>query len=127
MSSLQSSKRSNTRFYHTSKQSERVFELPQPILKLPKRLLFWDLDLANVEAIPYVELHITSPLLPPMLEDVRLYLHFPGPPSRAYTRSGALTPGTHYIYDLSRSCIVNPIYFKSYDVTIRRSPAPSNL
>ncbi|KAJ3803667.1 hypothetical protein F5876DRAFT_84755 [Lentinula aff. lateritia] len=86
-----------------------------------------DLDLANVEAIPYIELRIASPLLPPMLEDVRLYLHFPGPSSQAYTPSGALTSGTHYIYDLSRSCTVNPIYYNSYDVTVRRYLAPSNL
>ncbi|KAJ3805982.1 hypothetical protein F5876DRAFT_81174 [Lentinula aff. lateritia] len=72
-----------------------------------------DLDLANVEAIPYVKLCIASPLLPPTLEDIHLYPHFPGPPSRAYTPSEALTPGTHYIYDLLRSCIVNSIYYKS--------------
>ncbi|KAJ3804569.1 hypothetical protein F5876DRAFT_82944 [Lentinula aff. lateritia] len=60
-----------------------------------------DLDLANVEAIPYVELRIASPLPPPMLEDVRLYLHFPGPPSRASTPSRALTSGTPYLYNLS--------------------------
>ncbi|KAJ3872092.1 hypothetical protein F5051DRAFT_445527 [Lentinula edodes] len=59
-----------------------------------------DLDLGNVEAIPYIELHTTSPLLPPMLEDIRLYLHFPGPPSQAYTPSGALMFGTHFSYGL---------------------------
>ncbi|KAJ3804917.1 hypothetical protein F5876DRAFT_82426 [Lentinula aff. lateritia] len=51
----------------------------------------WDLDLGNVEAIPYVELRTASPLLPPPLEDARRYPHFPGPPSRAYTLSGAHT------------------------------------
>ncbi|KAJ3804629.1 hypothetical protein F5876DRAFT_82852 [Lentinula aff. lateritia] len=60
----------------------------------------WGLDLGNVEAIPYVKLHAASPLLPPTLEDVSRYLHFPGPPSQAYTLSGALTFGTHISYDL---------------------------
>ncbi|KAJ3858236.1 hypothetical protein EV359DRAFT_88047 [Lentinula novae-zelandiae] len=59
-----------------------------------------DLDLGNVKAIPYVELCTASPLLPPMLEDIHLYLHSPGPPSRAYTPSGALTFGTHFSYNL---------------------------
>ncbi|KAJ3806286.1 hypothetical protein F5876DRAFT_80864 [Lentinula aff. lateritia] len=33
----------------------------------------WDLDLGNVEAIPYAKLHVASPLLPPPLEDVNCY------------------------------------------------------
>ncbi|KAJ3806676.1 hypothetical protein F5876DRAFT_80453 [Lentinula aff. lateritia] len=71
-------------------------QAPQLLHKL------WDLDLGNVEAIPYVKLCVASPLLPPPLEDVNRYPHFPGPPSRAYTLSGALTT-THttqhsYVY-----------------------------
>lgn len=59
-----------------------------------------DLDLRNIKAIPYVELCTASLLLPPMLEDVRRYLHFPGPPFWAYILSGALTFGTYFSYDL---------------------------
>ncbi|KAJ3910977.1 hypothetical protein F5877DRAFT_86686 [Lentinula edodes] len=41
-------------------------------------ILLWDLNLGNVEAIPYIKLCVTSPLLPPPLEDVNRYPHFPG-------------------------------------------------
>ncbi|KAJ3911099.1 hypothetical protein F5877DRAFT_86479 [Lentinula edodes] len=34
--------------------------------------LFWDLDLGNVEATPYIELRAASPLQPPTLKDVHL-------------------------------------------------------
>ncbi|KAJ3804253.1 hypothetical protein F5876DRAFT_83479 [Lentinula aff. lateritia] len=111
ISSLRSSKQSNTHFYLTFKQSDR----PPPNFPQAPQVLheLRDLDLVNVEAIPYVELRIASLLIPPTLEDVCLYLHFPGPPSQAYTPSGAPMPGTHYIYDLSQSGIVNPIYYRS--------------
>ncbi|KAJ3808579.1 hypothetical protein F5876DRAFT_78588 [Lentinula aff. lateritia] len=64
---------------------------PKP-LRAPQLLhKLWDLELGNVKATPYVRLRVASPLLPPPLEDVNCYPHFPGPPSRAYTLSGALT------------------------------------
>ncbi|KAJ3847104.1 hypothetical protein EV368DRAFT_88136 [Lentinula lateritia] len=65
--------------------------------------IVWDLDIANVEAISYVKLRVASPLLPPTLGDVSLHLRFPGPPSRTYTPSGALTSRTPYVYDLTQS------------------------
>ncbi|KAJ3900742.1 hypothetical protein F5879DRAFT_992596 [Lentinula edodes] len=70
----------------------------------PNLLELRDLDLANVKANSYIGLRIASLLLPPTLEDVCLYLHFPGPPSQAYTPSGALMSGTPYVYDLLQSC-----------------------
>ncbi|KAJ3804423.1 hypothetical protein F5876DRAFT_83182 [Lentinula aff. lateritia] len=82
-----------------SKQSDILVSRPPPNFPQAPQVLheLRDLDLVNVEAIPYVEPRIASPLIPPTLEDVRLYLHFLGPPSWAYTPSGAPTPGTHYI------------------------------
>ncbi|KAJ3803996.1 hypothetical protein F5876DRAFT_83970 [Lentinula aff. lateritia] len=68
----------------------------------------WDLDLGNIEAPPYFQLCATSPLLPPPLEDVNRYPHFPGPPSQAYTPSGALTFETHINYNLQRSYVDIP-------------------
>ncbi|KAJ3803874.1 hypothetical protein F5876DRAFT_84239 [Lentinula aff. lateritia] len=41
-------------------------------------VLPWDLDRGNIKAISYVELCVASPLLPPPLEDVNRYPHFPG-------------------------------------------------
>ncbi|KAJ3806685.1 hypothetical protein F5876DRAFT_80436 [Lentinula aff. lateritia] len=50
---------------------------------MPKALLR-DLDLGNVEATSYVELHVASPLQPPTLEDIHPQAQFPGiyPPRR---------------------------------------------
>ncbi|KAJ3803878.1 hypothetical protein F5876DRAFT_84229 [Lentinula aff. lateritia] len=70
---LRSSKQSNTRFYSTSKQSDSPTSI----------VLLWDLDLGNVKATPYVELHVASPLIPPPLEDASCYPHFPGTQSQA--------------------------------------------
>ncbi|KAJ3859061.1 hypothetical protein EV359DRAFT_68487 [Lentinula novae-zelandiae] len=79
-----------------SKQPESTILVSQPtpnLSKLPQLLhKLWDLDQGNIEAIPYVELHVTSPLLPPPLEDVNRYPYFPGPP-----------PGLILHWDLSHS------------------------
>ncbi|KAJ3858821.1 hypothetical protein EV359DRAFT_87160 [Lentinula novae-zelandiae] len=90
-----------------SKQSDspNIYRLGEPTSpkppKAPQALhKLRDLDLGNVEATPYVELHTASPLLPPTLADVHPHLLFPGPPSWAYTSLGALTLGTHFSYDL---------------------------
>ncbi|KAJ3912740.1 hypothetical protein F5877DRAFT_84496 [Lentinula edodes] len=67
----------------------------------PNLLKLWDLDLGNVEAPPYVQLHATSPLPPPLLEDAN-HPHFLGPPSWDYALLGALitthTMQCSYIY-----------------------------
>ncbi|KAJ3911011.1 hypothetical protein F5877DRAFT_86627 [Lentinula edodes] len=62
--------------------------------------LFWDLDLGNVEATPYVELRAASPLQPPTLKHPPLSPSSQDLPSRAYIFSGAYTLKTHFHYDL---------------------------
>ncbi|KAJ3803725.1 hypothetical protein F5876DRAFT_84593 [Lentinula aff. lateritia] len=71
----------------------------------PSLLELWDIDLGNVEATPYVELHVASPLIPPPLEDASRYPHFPGTQSRACTPSGALAslPKTHFARPLCQA------------------------
>ncbi|KAJ3803485.1 hypothetical protein F5876DRAFT_85238 [Lentinula aff. lateritia] len=64
-------------------------------------VLLWDLDLGNIEATPYVELRIASPLIPPTLGDVSRYPHFPGPPSQLILHRGLshLKPTSTTIYN----------------------------
>ncbi|KAJ3910970.1 hypothetical protein F5877DRAFT_86693 [Lentinula edodes] len=125
--SLRSSIRSNTCFYFTSKQPDSPTSIV--LVSQPPQVLheLWDLDLGNVKAIPYVKLHAASPLLPPPLEDISHYHHFPGPPSWAYTSSGALMSGTHINYDLQQFYVDTPIYYNSYYATFRCSLASGYL
>ncbi|KAJ3803872.1 hypothetical protein F5876DRAFT_84245 [Lentinula aff. lateritia] len=72
-----------------------VSQPPPSLLELPNVYRF-----DNVEATPYVKLHVASPLIPPPLEDASRYPHFLGTQSRACTPSGALAFETHIHYIL---------------------------